>query len=531
MAPTPTDIHKFLAELFSDEELTTLCSDFFPTVYDQFTNGMTKGQKVQLLLDYCRRREDFPRLQGELERERPAQYRQRFGTGYAFPAAEPHPPVRDPRQVFISHAHEDAEFAHRLAADLRARGWRIWIVPDSIRPGEKWVAAINHGLEESGVFLVVLTPAAVASKWVTDETNVAKEMQQEGELRLIPLGVADCRVPPLWRVHQRISFTGAYPGAYSAGLAALLAELENASGQPEAQRPAAPIVEAQGKQGATAPDVAGTATLLSASQPGGPKAASEAPRRMGTPAASPDLLTITLPIHLELVQVPAGEFLMGSDPRVDKQAAGDEQPQHKLLLPEFFIGKVPVTNAQYASFVKAANRKAPTHWEKDVLPAGKAEHPVVNVSWQDAVDFCRWLSEATRRSFRLPSEAEWEKAARGGDGRIYPWGNQAPDEKRCNFGGKIGGTTPVGKYPSGVSPCGALDMAGNVWEWTSSAYKLYPYEPTDGREDPGGPAARVLRGGAFLNPAVNVRCAVRARHYPYDRDRDFGFRVVASPVV
>jgi len=372
MAPTTTDIRTFLTELFSDGELEILCSDFFPTVYDQFANGMTKGQKIQLLLDYCRRREDFPRLQGELERERPAQYRQRFGTGYAFPAAEPHPPVRDPRQVFISHAHEDAEFAHRLAADLRARGWRIWIVPDSIRPGEKWVAAINHGLEESGVFLVVLTPAAVASKWVTDETNVAKEMQQEGELRLIPLGVADCRVPPLWRVHQRISFTGAYPGAYSAGLAALLAELENASGQPEVQRPAAP-----------APDVAGTATLLS---------------------ASPDLLTITLPIHLELVQVPAGEFLMGSDPRVDKQAAGDEQPQHKLLLPEFFIGKVPVTNAQYASFVKAANRKAPTHWEKDVLPAGKAEHPVVNVSWQDAVDFCRWLSEATRRSFLLASE-------------------------------------------------------------------------------------------------------------------------------
>ena len=217
--------------------------------------------------------------------------------------------------------------------------------------------------------------------------------------------------------------------------------------------------------------------------------------------------------------VPAGEFLMGSDPKVDKDACDDEQPQHQLFLPEFYIGKVPVTNAQYAGFVKATHRKAPDHWEKGAIPAGKAEHPVVNVSWQDAVDFCRWLSEATRRSFRLPSEAEWEKAARGTDGRIYPWGNQAPDEKRCNFGMKVGDTTPVGKYPDGASPCGALDMAGNVWEWTSSVYKPYPYAPNDGREDPGSRAARVLRGRLVHRLSAGcVRCACR---YCYDPDNRY----------
>ena len=100
-----------------------------------------------------------------------------------------------------------------------------------------------------------------------------------------------------------------------------------------------------------------------------------------------------------------------------------------MSLPEFFIGKYPITNAQYAGFVKATRRKAPERWQNGALPASKAEHPVVNVTWDDAADFCRWLSEATGRSFRLPSEAEWEKAARGSDGRIYPWGSQAPDEE------------------------------------------------------------------------------------------------------
>ena len=117
---------------------------------------------------------------------------------------------------------------------------------------------------------------------------------------------------------------------------------------------------------------------------------------------------------------------------------------------------------------------------------------MVNVAWDDAVAFCRWLSKATHRSFRLPSEAEWENAARGSDGRLYPWGNQAPDEKRCNFGETVGDTTPVGKYPDGVSPCGALDMAGNVWEWTGSLKQPYPYQEQDGRNSLDADGARAL---------------------------------------
>ena len=173
-------------------------------------------------------------------------------------------------------------------------------------------------------------------------------------------------------------------------------------------------------------------TQASASQPAAPKAAPRHRCRRSDRAL--DLLTIESPIHLELVRVPAGEFLMGSDPKVDKDASADEQPQHRLYLPEFYIGKYPVTNEQYAAFVKAARQAAPQHWKNGQIPAGKGDHPVVDVSWQDAVAFCRWLSQASGKAIRLPTEAEWEKAARGSDGRIYPWGNDPPTKELCNFG-------------------------------------------------------------------------------------------------
>ena len=169
---------------------------------------------------------------------------------------------------------------------------------------------------------------------------------------------------------------------------------------------------------------------------------------------------------------------MGSDPKVDKDATADEQPQHRLYLPEFYIGKYPVTNEQYAAFVKTGRQGAPEHWEKGEIPAGKGDHPVVNVSWQDAVAFCRWLSRESGKTIRLPTEAEWEKAARGSDGRIYPWGNDPPTKELCNFGDyavhrstqhRSGGTRPAPAraarwiWPvtstSGRAACGAMILA------------------------------------------------------------------------
>ena len=152
------------------------------------------------------------------------------------------------------------------------------------------------------------------------------------------------------------------------------------------------------------------------------------------------------------------------------------------------------------------------------------------VSWHDAQAFCEWASRESGLTICLPSEAQWEKAARGTDGRTWPWGNQPLDDKRCNYNSNIKEPSPAGMYsPLGDSPYGCADMAGNVWEWTSSLYKDYPYRAGDGREDLDADDARVLRGGAFFNLQFNVRCASRYWLFPNYRYHLHGFRVCALP--
>jgi formylglycine-generating enzyme required for sulfatase activity len=263
-----------------------------------------------------------------------------------------------------------------------------------------------------------------------------------------------------------------------------------------------------------------------------------------------------------MILIPAGEFLMGSNPRVDPNASDREQPQHLVYLPDYYLAKTPVTNAQFLAFVKATGYQTSAElegwgwvytgevkqiegadWQHPCGPqsdiAGKYDHPVVQVSWHDAVAYCHWLAEITGKPYRLPSEAEWEKGARGTDGRIYPWGNEW-DTKRCNSRESgLGDTTPVGAYPAGASPYGLLDMAGNVWEWTRSLWGKdwhkpsfkYPYRPGDGRENlkAGDDAVPVLRGGSWYYDLDYTRCANRGRHSPGRRNLNFGFRVVVSP--
>jgi formylglycine-generating enzyme required for sulfatase activity len=259
----------------------------------------------------------------------------------------------------------------------------------------------------------------------------------------------------------------------------------------------------------------------------------------------------------QMVRVPAGEFLMGtSDEEIqwlvqntdwakewqEKDWFNDEQPQHSIDLPSFEIGKYPVMNSEYRAFVRDTDHRPPSHWEGDTYPEELGDHPVVNVSWHDAVAYCQWLSEKTNRNYRLPTEAEWEKAAgwdeKAGKRRRYPWGNDFDPEKCNTEEGGLGKTTPVGQYsPAGDSPYGAADMAGNVWEWMSSLWGEdpgkpsfgYPYNPDDGREDMEAQGLRVLRGGAWYFSQIGARCAPRNRSDPDNRYDYFGFRVAASP--
>jgi iron(II)-dependent oxidoreductase len=219
----------------------------------------------------------------------------------------------------------------------------------------------------------------------------------------------------------------------------------------------------------------------------------------------------------EMIRIPSGAFVMGSN-----DGPADERPRHQGFLEEFSIDRTPVTNAQLAVFLNSAGAKGPNResWYdiddgdarihqregRFIADAGYENHPAVEASWFGAVAYCAWAGK------RLPTEAEWEKAARGSDGRKYPWGNEAPDRSRAQFGAPYNQTVPVGSFPGGASPYGVLDMAGNVWEWVSSAYLAYPHNPTDGREDLTRPQVRGTRGGGHDSSAAELTTSHRGRH-------------------
>jgi len=220
---------------------------------------------------------------------------------------------------------------------------------------------------------------------------------------------------------------------------------------------------------------------------------------------------------MTMVFVPEGEFTMGSD-----NGGADEKPVHLVYLDAYWIDQTEVTSAMYEKCVDAG--------QCDTLDgnclscnSGYAKHPVINVDWYQANAYCSWVER------RLPTEAEWEKAARGTDARTYPWGEGIDCNIANYYSSCVGDTSPVGSYESGKSPYGAYDMAGNVWEWVSSLYKPYPYNASDGREDMNSSDARVLRGGAWYLNDVNVRSANRDRYNPTNiSNYDYGFRCARS---
>ncbi|MHC9539639.1 MAG: SUMF1/EgtB/PvdO family nonheme iron enzyme [Vulcanimicrobiota bacterium] len=230
----------------------------------------------------------------------------------------------------------------------------------------------------------------------------------------------------------------------------------------------------------------------------------------------------------DMVLIPAGEFQMGNP---EGQGSDDERPQHRVYLDAFYIYKYQVTNGQFTRFVKETGYNAEGEWMR-YAKSGRENHPVVNVTWNDAAAYCKWAGG------KLPTEAQWEKAARGTDGRMYPWGNTW-DGNRCNWdkGPKVAGiaymsggrgTAPVGSFPSGVSPYGVHDMAGNVWEWCSDWYdeSYYQSSPSRNPEGPGRGSSRVLRGGSWYNDDTDgIRCAVRGRITPDYWNYNYGFRV------
>ena len=232
----------------------------------------------------------------------------------------------------------------------------------------------------------------------------------------------------------------------------------------------------------------------------------------------------------DMVFIRGGTFLMGSD-----DGSPNHQPEHQVHVEDFYVDRWPVTNAEYKKFVDATRHPVPNYdvswcdtqdynWDPKtrMYPHGKADHPVVLVTWEDVMAYAAWARK------RLLTEAEWERAARGTDGRRYPWGNEFVSG-RCNCK-EVGleGTSAIGQFsPDGDTPEGLVDMLGNVWEWTNSLFRAYPYDPDDGRESRQARGFRVLRGASWKNDA-NVVHSLSRLDGDFQFFNNVGFRCAVS---
>ncbi|HSB70803.1 MAG TPA: SUMF1/EgtB/PvdO family nonheme iron enzyme [Candidatus Methylomirabilis sp.] len=394
--------------------------------------------------------------------------------------------------IFLGYAKEDRERIRSLVAALETMGWSVFW-DRTIPAGKTWRQIIAREIRGCRAVVVVWSNHSIDSSWVQEEAEVGKRRNV-----LVPV-LLDQVDPPFGFGSIQAADLTRWDGSSQAPVFRRLV-------QDILQVPGVPKLALQGA-GCLEPDV-------SQAKPRKRRRTKEKGRgEPGTAVAYRIPQSFSGKDGAEMVLVPAGEFWMGSD---DNDADYSERPRHQVALSAFYIDKFPVTNTRFKRFVGATGHRGPQIWFTPRI--NKPDQPVVRVSWEDAQAYCRWAGK------RLPTEAEWEKAARGTDGRRYPWGDKwDPTRANSNDGGP-GKPTPVGSYPNGASPSGALDMAGNVWEWTSSLYHAYPYRADDGREDPSSREPRVGRGGSWFNLPWLLRVSYRLINPPTNRYYNLGFR-------
>lgn len=389
-------------------------------------------------------------------------------------------------KVFLCHSKNDKLQVREIYNRLVADGFDAWLDEEKLLPGQEWDPEIQKAVRKSDVVVVCLSNGSVTKAgYVQKEIRLALDVadeQPEGSIYLIPARLEDCEVPSRLKKWQWVNLYD------SQGYNKLKFSLENRAKELRISR----------------------TFITTLNLPSFP---SETP---------------------QMVCIPAGKFMMGSTPNQVAQAIKDgapenwvkaEEPQHKVELAEYSIGKYPVTNAQYQTFIRNTNSQPPRGWDGENYPPEKSDHPVVNVSWNHAQAYCQWLGQRTGKPYRLPTEAEWEYAARGTDGRTYPWGEDM-DKSRANYNSSD--TVAVGSYESGKSPFGVYDMIGNIWEWATDWYDVYPGgDPNISNNF--GQKYHVLRGGAWNYYDAKLRSAFRYWFAPDFRfDFLIGFRCAFS---
>jgi formylglycine-generating enzyme required for sulfatase activity len=409
------------------------------------------------------------------------------------------------RDVFISyatdkddsHASRDRQAADRVYAALEAEGIRCWAAHYDIVPGDDWLEAIINAVEKSKVLVLVFSSNANHSEWVQDEIKLALEEK----IKIIPFRIED--VSPqggLKILKVRCQWLDAFTPPIEEHIGKLVKVVCRHLGKE-------PKISEKSKVN---------------EKPEAPE--EEMPEEVKSLKSKAQKIYKNEKGYWEadygdgiiMVYIPEGEFTMGSNDYAS------EKPIHTVYLDGYWMGRNEVTFDQYDKYCEETKKKKPSG-----IGWGRGNRPVIHVSWDDAVEYCKWLSNEKGLKFKLPTEAQWEKVARGTDSRMYPWGNGEPDETLANFNRKIVKTSPVGSYPKGASPYGLLDMAGNVWEWCNDWYGIDYYKKSP-KKNPTGPESgtgRVLRGGGWGNNAGYIRCANRGNYDPSRRYTDVGFRL------
>ena len=470
--------------------------------------------------------------------------------------------------TFISYSRVNSEFVVRLAKDLKAAGYDVWLDQLDIPKGARWDDAIEAAVERSSTFMIVLAPESIESQNVKDELSYAIDSGKH----ILPVVIRPCKIPLRLRRFQYVDFTDK---PYKESLADIKRLLSNSQRLTQPPPPEAAVYE---DTGSPSPLVSGAlpqpeflAPLESFREPAPERknqlqrfmlpvgvavlalaivggAVAFALNRNGPSAVPPPSPSITvtltpapptmtptmtpIPVPVEVPDehgvsmrlVSPSDFIMGSDAGME-----DEGQAQLIYLDTFYIDKYEVTNSQYRACVTAGACLPPKKLNSSTRAGyyNKPEfnsYPVVYVDWNMARNYCEW------RGARLPTEAEWEKAARGPEGSVYPWGEEISCEE-ANFSGCQKDTAAVSSFADAVSTYGVYNMAGNVYEWVSSLYKPYPYDLFDGREDLEAPGERVLRGGSWLSVdrENEVRSAHREKADPATAKENIGFRCARTP--